>query len=56
MQSRSDYYIPSGSYWPILGSVGLFAMLGGFAGSLHGSVIGTVGMVLGFGTYMIKYM
>jgi len=27
MQSRSDYYIPSGSYWPILGSVGMFAML-----------------------------
>jgi len=49
MQSRSDYYIPSGSYWPILGSVGLFAMLGGFAGSLHGSLIGTVGMVLGLG-------
>ncbi|MEH6455192.1 MAG: cytochrome c oxidase subunit 3 [Cocleimonas sp.] len=49
MQSRSDYYIPSGSYWPILGSVGLFAMLGGFAGSLHGSIAGTVAMVLGLG-------
>ena len=54
MQSRTDYYIPSGSYWPILGSVGLFAMLGGFAGSLHGSVVGTVGLVLGFG--MIIFM
>ncbi len=54
MQSRSDYYIPSGSYWPILGSVGLFAMLGGFAGSLHGSMLGTIGLVLGFG--MIIFM
>ena len=49
MQSREDYYIPDGSYWPILGSVGLFAMLGGFAGSLHGSMTGTVAMILGFG-------
>lgn len=49
MQSRPDYYIPDGSYWPILGSIGLFAMLGGFAGSLHGSVTGTIAMILGFG-------
>lgn len=54
MQSRSDYYIPSGSYWPILGSVGMFSLLGGFAGSLHGSVIGTVGLFLGLG--MIIFM
>ncbi len=54
MQSRPDYYIPSGSYWPILGSVGLFAMLGGFAGSLHGSIVGTIGLVLGLG--MIIFM
>ena len=54
MQSRSDYYIPSGSYWPILGSVGMFAMLGGFAGSLHGSIAGTIGLVLGLG--MIIFM
>jgi len=49
MQSRQEYYIPDGSYWPILGSIGLFAMLGGFAGSLHGSTVGTIGMILGFG-------
>ena len=49
MQSREDYYIPHGSYWPILGSLGLFAMLGGFAGSLHGSMTGTVSMIFGFG-------
>ncbi len=49
MQSREEYYVPDGSYWPILGSVGLFALLGGFAGSLHGSTVGTIGMILGFG-------
>ena len=49
MQSREDYYVPDGSYWPIVGSVGMFALLGGFAGSLHGSMAGTVGMILGFG-------
>ncbi len=49
MQSREEYYVPDGSYWPILGSIGLFAMLGGFAGSLHGSTVGTIGMILGFG-------
>ncbi|GAA0407965.1 cytochrome c oxidase subunit 3 [Cocleimonas flava] len=49
MQSREEYYVPSGSYWPIVGSIGMFALLGGFAGSLHGSMAGTVGMILGFG-------
>ena len=49
MQSREDYYIPHGSYWPILGSIGLFAMLGGFASSLHGNTTGTIAMILGFG-------
>jgi cytochrome c oxidase subunit 3 len=49
MQSRLDYFVPDGSYWPILGSVGLAAMLGGFASSLHHNPIGTVSMILGFG-------
>ena len=49
MQSREEYYVPDGSYWPIVGSVGMFALLGGFAGSLHGSTVGTIGMILGFG-------
>lgn len=49
MQSKEEYYVPNGSYWPILGSVGMFALLGGFAGSLHGNMAGTVAMILGFG-------
>lgn len=47
MQSQEQYYIPTGSYWPILGSVGMAALLGGFAGSLHGSGMSTGMMVLG---------
>lgn len=47
MQSKDSYYVPSGSYWPIVGSVGMAALLGGFASSLHGSHIGTGMMVLG---------
>jgi len=49
MQSRLDYFIPGGSYWPILGSVGMAALLGGFASSLHGNIVGTSAMILGFG-------
>ncbi len=49
MQSRNDYYIPDGSYWPILGSIGMAAMLGGFASSLHGNIVGTISTILGFG-------
>ncbi len=49
MQSRLDYFIPDGSYWPILGSIGMAAMLGGFAASLHDSLVGTISMILGFG-------
>ena len=49
MQSNEQYYVPSGSYWPMVGSVGMAAMLGGFASSLHDNHIGTGLMVLGLG-------
>ncbi len=49
MQSREEYFVPNGSYWPILGSIGMASMLGGFASSLHGSITGTTAMILGFG-------
>lgn len=47
MQSKDQYYVPEGSYWPIVGSVGMAALLGGFASSLHGGIMGTGIMVLG---------
>lgn len=47
--SNQEYYIPDGSYWPIVGSVGMAAMLGGFASSLHDNAFGTGIMVFGLG-------
>ncbi|MDE2089424.1 MAG: cytochrome c oxidase subunit 3 [Gammaproteobacteria bacterium] len=35
-QSHSGYYLPEPSKWPLVGSIGLFTMLGGFAHLLHG--------------------
>jgi cytochrome c oxidase subunit 3 len=34
--SNGGYYLPEPSYWPIVGSVGLFLTLGGLAHLLHG--------------------
>jgi len=45
--SKDQYYVPEGSYWPILGSVGMALLLGGFASSLHGSGLGAGLAVLG---------
>ena len=33
--SKGGYYLPQPSYWPIVGSVGMFLTLGGFAHFLH---------------------
>ncbi len=49
MQSHNQYFVPHGSYWPIVGSVGMASLLAGFASSLHGSALGSGAMVLGFG-------
>jgi len=35
--SNGGYYLPAPSHWPIMGSVGMFLMLFGFASFLHGS-------------------
>ncbi|MDH3559551.1 MAG: cytochrome c oxidase subunit 3 [Gammaproteobacteria bacterium] len=34
--SKGGYYLPEPSYWPIVGSVGLFLTVGGIAHLLHG--------------------
>ncbi|MFO1353070.1 MAG: cytochrome c oxidase subunit 3 [Gammaproteobacteria bacterium] len=36
-QAHSGYYLPHGSHWPFVGSVGLFLMMFGFAKMLNGS-------------------
>lgn len=35
-QAHGGYYIPHGSHWPIVGSIGLFTMMAGFANFLNG--------------------
>lgn len=39
-QNHGSYYLPSPSGWPIVGSIGLFCLLVGFANWLHGNFIG----------------
>ena len=35
--SEETYYIPNGTHWPIIGSIGLTTTVVGFANYLHGS-------------------
>lgn len=41
------YYVPNGTKWPIMGSIGLTLLVGGFASMLNGSENGSTVMVLG---------
>ena len=47
-ETNGGYYIPHGSHWPIIGSIGLFVMLQGFGNYLNGSGIGSTVMLVGF--------
>ncbi|WP_428086808.1 cytochrome c oxidase subunit 3 [Candidatus Thioglobus sp.] len=46
--SEKEYYIPSGTYWPMIGSIGISILLVGFANQMHGVGWGSLAMVLGF--------
>ena len=46
-QAHGGYYVPHGSHWPIVGSVGLITMLGGFAFFLNGTSAGSMFMIAG---------
>ncbi len=50
--SNEGYYLPEPSHWPIVGSVGLFLMLGGFANFLHGGTW----IVMAVGAAVIIFM
>ncbi len=52
-QVQDAYYLPHGTHWPILGSIGLFALLGGFAMLLTGSGAGKLIMVIGLGVVVL---
>ncbi len=51
--AHEKYYIPNGSYWPIVGSVAVFAMLGGFASYLNGGAIGGMMSLLGLAMLIV---
>jgi len=46
-ETHGGYYVPHGSHWPMVGSVGLTTMLVGFAMHLNGSGIGLETMAVG---------
>jgi cytochrome c oxidase subunit III len=46
--SHSGYYLPDPSHWPLVGSIGLFSLFGGFAMYLNGSMNGLYVMAFGF--------
>lgn len=48
-EAHGGYYVPHGTYWPIVGSIGLTTLLVGVANFLNGSSIGSTMMIAGFG-------
>lgn len=51
---KGGYYLPEPSHWPLVGSIGIFCMLMGFANWLHDK---TIGPILFFaGAMVIVYM
>ncbi len=52
--TQSRYYLPQPSYWPLVGSVGLFTLLGGFACLLDGmATFGAYAMTLGVLVFIV---
>ena len=45
--TQDAYFVPHGTRWPILGSIGLTCMLAGFAGKLNGHTAGGMFMIAG---------
>ena len=54
MAADEHYYLPAPSKWPIMGSIGLFTLLGGFAFMLNGSK--TAPAVMGLGAVILVFM
>lgn len=50
-QAHGGYYVPHGSYWPIVGSIGLFTMMAGFANYLNGG--GMTWMLIGLAILIV---
>ena len=46
--THEEYYLPAPSYWPLIGSVGLFTLMVGAANWLHGAHLGPYVFATGF--------
>ncbi len=46
--NEQEYYVSSGTYWPIIGSIGVATLFVGFANQMHGASWGGSIMALGF--------
>ncbi len=51
--ARAHYYVPEAAKWPIVGSIALTLMTGGFAAWLNGSEIGLKFTVAGFALFVV---
>ncbi len=51
--AQSDYYVPQGSHWPIVGSIGLTTLLAGFAHYLNGGNFGGTVAILGLAITLV---
>ena len=54
MAGKGDYYVPSPSHWPLLGSIGLFCAAIGAGNWLHGHSFGP--FLFFIGAFIIAYM
>ena len=52
--SEQAYYVPHGTYWPIIGSIGVSTLFVGFANQMHGNSWG--GSVMALGLAIIIFM
>lgn len=51
--AENSYYVPHGSSWPIIGSIGLTVLTGGFAAMLNGAGIGDIAMLVGVAIMLV---
>ncbi len=51
----TGYFLPDPSHWPILGSIALFTLLGGFALVLNGHALGKISMIFGLVVLLIMF-
>ena len=51
--AQDKYYVPEAAKWPIVGSIALSMLFGGFASHLNGNLLGPTFMVVGFLLFVI---